>query len=589
MCFDAGTPLLLFTMKEYDDTFSQERILLYLCLKRAKLAKARNADHILNRISSGPEYDYHKKIRDKMLKRVKKELTIDNILPPRRTWVNLGQAGRKARGLALTSIERNRLSILATIRKHQANMNQFPYQAKLAAYISLVKKASKSYLFSFSPPVVRPEFKEVDKPSNLPIYRPIASFKLLDANVICFVNRYLTEKLDGVLYENAFAFRGARNIGGKFRAPRHHDAFDKIRRYVMDHPNNPIFVAECDMKKFYDTVNHKVVMEQFRRLIRSNGLRLDVRAVRILRKYLRCYDFRRCVYAKNNDQSYFRKNHVEPGIFEWVVDDLKKSYNGRIPSGVGVPQGGALSGLIANIVLSHADDKVLAGSDADLLYIRYCDDMIIMHTDREKCSQALEAYSKALTELKLFPHRNRNIEYGKDFWKEKTKGPYLFSEEAVPWVGFVGYEINRRGEIRIRKRSLRKEIEKQVEVVQSVKAAIKGNRSKIGRHEIYESTVKKLLGMSIGRIELWNYESGDNDMCWVNGFKALNKNRYSEQQVKHLDRCRGRQISKLRAFLADCGDNKVDGDAKKTNYPIKYRGKPFSYYYQTFKKKVGYD
>jgi retron-type reverse transcriptase len=83
-----------------------------------------------------------------------------------------------------------------------------------------------------------------------------------------------------------------------------------------------------------------------------------------------------------------------------------------------------LSGLIANIVLDYADRKILKLNDENLLYVRYCDDMIIMHTDKRKCGIALSKYMKALKKLGLFPHEIGNESYSRDFWKSKSKGPY---------------------------------------------------------------------------------------------------------------------------------------------------------------------
>jgi hypothetical protein len=94
-------------------------------------------------------------------------------------------------------------------------------------------------------------------------------------------------------------------------------------------------------------------------------------------------------------------------------------------------------------------------NDENLLYVRYCYDMIIMHTDKEKCGVALNKYMNAIKKLGLFLHEMKNMTYSDKFWTSKSKGPYEWCEENVPWVGFVGYEINRSGEIRVRKKLIK--------------------------------------------------------------------------------------------------------------------------------------
>jgi hypothetical protein len=103
--------------------------------------------------------------------------------------------------------------------------------------------------------------------------------------------------------------------------------------------------------------------------------------------------------------------------------------------------------------------------------------MIIMHPDKTVCEAAINLYNQKLIEYKLAPHdfstsliskrekktRFVAIETTKPFWKEKSKGPYKwskFSQGGFPWIGFVGYEINFGGHVRVGKSSLLTEINK---------------------------------------------------------------------------------------------------------------------------------
>jgi retron-type reverse transcriptase len=102
-------------------------------------------------------------------------------------------------------------------------------------------------------------------------------------------------------------------------------------------------------------------------------------AIRIFESYLKSYPFVHHSLPLNKDQSFFEKFHIQNGEFEWIDKELneKHYYKSMYRERIGVPQGGALSGLIANIVLDYADKKVLEFDDGKLLYIRYCDDMIL--------------------------------------------------------------------------------------------------------------------------------------------------------------------------------------------------------------------
>jgi hypothetical protein len=311
--------------------------------------------------------------------------------------------------------------------------------------------------------------------------------------------------------------------------------------------------------------------------------RCDKRAKRIFISYLNCYNFYNCVRKLNGNEEYFRDKRVPAGEFEWVEEDLRKIYSDKDIVEIGIPQGGALSGLIANIVLDYADRKILKLNDENLLYVRYCDDMIIMHTDKRKCGIALSKYMEALKKLGLFPHEIGNESCPKDFWKSKSKGPYEWCEENVPWVGFVGYEINRSGEIRVRKKSLKKEKDKQKKLIDNVILAIKGNL-RSSKNTVIESALNRLIGMAVGRVELWNYKYYKNDMCWAKGFNLLNDNKYSRAQVKSLDRSRRKNLMRLYKALYNIDDSNVKKKDKEVGRKIIFYGKPFSYFYQVIEK-----
>jgi len=311
-------------------------------------------------------------------------------------------------------------------------------------------------------------------------------------------------------------------------------------------------------------------------------------------EYLNCYAFNKDV-PLSNDYEYWSSYRIPNGKFEWVEKRLLdlKYYPNIDTERIGVPQGGALSGLIANIVLNEADKEVLK---TEVFYIRFCDDMLIMHTDIDECKKAKDVYLKSLERLKLVPHKfvskltkeKSSTKFTiKPFWHTKSKGAYKWDSienKGFPWISFVGYEIHHYGNIRVRKKSLEKELKKQKKIVTEIEKAIELGQRKVKGYVI-ESAINRLIGMSVGRIGLNNFEEVSNDMCWKNGFKELSLNKDSTKQIKKLDRNRSKLYYDLLKSVKDLEEDEENEDEiNELKRQIIYYDKPFSYYYQVLER-----
>lgn len=142
------------------------------------------------------------------------------------------------------------------------------------------------------------------------------------------------------------------------------------------------------------------------------------------------------------------------------------------------------------------------------------------------------------------------------------------------------------GYLRVRKSSLLKEMKKQFKVVGELKLILKDPHCRSSVNTIYESVANRLIGMSVGRVNLWNYRRIKNEMCWSSGYRLLTDNKYSRIQLKRLDSSRNRLLLKLRSMIAKTQDGRANsqGQGNKTKEKI-YYGAPFSYFYQTLKNK----
>lgn len=587
----------------FEDFVTERMIIECVCRKRATEAAKRHDAHHKHAISS----DYN--VPD--VRHLVYRLT-----PPRRQWIQLGGHGRMIPSLGgamqkISTADRTYKSCLWTIERDMKKGANKPYLRELRSFVSEVKSKIKDPNYTIGTPQIIPIFKKRKKgvPDE---YRPICLFSdLYDSIIIILANRYLSFLFDSYFYEDSLAFRPKRIFHGKFTTTFHHEAISLVQEYLKRVRKRTVYVAECDMQKFYDTVDHEIVKAEYKRLIgmaQTAHPEISYDAItKIFNSYLDCYTFTENVWRKNKDPHFWERHGIVygKGAFGWVKDYQKRadSPRSRMPR-VGVPQGGALSGLIANIVINRVDDKMrLKLKPNNDVYIRYCDDMLLLSTNCKRCGQLFRLYSREIKRAKLIPHAPTVVEYGTaKYWDAKTKSVYQWTNSNIAkgsrWIGFVGYEISRDGDVRIRKSSLIKEKRKQHKVVGKL-FDLTYRKHRVNDESLEYSYRGTLMSMAVGRVTLWNYTTLKNEFCWINGFRMLNDNPYVKTQIRDLDRCRNHVInkacarlvrlcSKVEGTIAKEGNNKKSenneekGKAKERR--IKHYGLPFSYYYHYNKK-----
>lgn len=547
-------------MQKLDDYITEERIIFYLCRIRAKHAKQRSKKHLVHLLSSSENYNYHLNTL-KQKEKIDDELHLLNgMLPSRRKWKKLNRAKRyQKNNQRINSVDYNVNSLLLTIDFYRKNHPDEPFLKNLDSFIAELIASINNPNYKIEQPTIIPKLKG-DKHPKKNKCRPISLFTLKDRLIISFTNKYLTEVFDSYFYNQSYAFRAIQITDDNKYTLTHHDSVQAILDYKKNYKGKRLWVSECDISKFYDSVHHTVVRKQFKKLIskvkRDKPEEYDARAERIFYKYLESYSFVKNVlpYNDKGHDEYWKEKHTIPGgYFGWVEKDLidlgffKNIRNAKI----GVPQGGAISGIIANLVLDYADREILKLKSSKLFYVRFCDDMVIMNPSKKECEAASHTYSEALKKMHLIPHGfEKNMENTPDsFWSDKIKSkhPYKWSSnytDSFPWFGFVGYEIHYSGNLRVRKSSLAKEKKKQKEVVTQILNAVQSGKRK-NDGTICESAENRLIGMSVGRVTMKNFDFIENDMCWANGFIKLSDNRHLRAQLKDLDRYRAKQMSRL--------------------------------------------
>ena len=491
------------------------------------------------------------------------KLFVQTIMPYRNDWVRLR---KKTRAKDLSKETAGVLVIKKTIASHRkAAVNGITkstkYLAELDKYTAkLTGMVSGELPISFSAEdfAILPKFKGDEGKDT--IYRPLCVYNNLDTKtLISAASAYFTQHFDEHLHEEILSYRPRRMYHGVKTNTSGADAIKAIREYLDKHKQQNIYVAECDIQKFYDIINHDVVLDCFDTLALKAGIPEYGQIRRVLKAYLDSYGFVPNILNLNENKNYWyqpsqrHRGKIEGShMFKWVKEeDFLLAYTeeefAQVRNQLGVPQGGALSCVISNVVLNDVDQAILSEKDDDTLFVRYGDDIILMHTDKEKCEHLLELYKQSLTDHKLIYHRFEDFAGLKDgekntkkFWKGKSKPVFLWGPgpgNASEWIGFVGYEFHRNGYTRLRISTIDKKF-----------GAI--NKA---YHKCLESKAQdpsKIVEKARKRME--SLPSS------MDKFTELQKNDYLFHQLKNLDRYRFQKLKKLDTALSKRCNEKVN-------------------------------
>jgi len=197
---------------------------------------------------------------------------------------------------------------------------------------------------------------EIPKPTGGT--RPLGIPTVLDRLIQQAIAQVLSPIFDPTFSESSFGFRPGRSA--------HHAVF-KAREYI--HEGYRIAV-DMDLSKFFDTVNHDVLMRRVARKVR------DKRVLRLIGKYLRA------------------------GVMA----------DGRLQeTRLGVPQGGPMSPLLANILLDDLDKELEKRGHR---FVRYADDFIVLVKSRragERVMGSLKRFLERTLKLRINEEKSRVV------------------------------------------------------------------------------------------------------------------------------------------------------------------------------------
>jgi group II intron reverse transcriptase/maturase len=153
--------------------------------------------------------------------------------------------------------------------------------------------------------------------------------------------------------DSSYGFRPKRNA---------HQAGEQLRQTVNRGAN---WIVEIDIEAFYDRIDHELLMKLVGKRI------CDRRVLKLLRQWLKA----------------------------GVLDDVEV-----LPSDQGVPQGGVISCVLANVVL-HELDRLWEDRCSQLgQLIRYADDAVVLCRTEAQAHEALWRIGVILNRLKLTLH-----------------------------------------------------------------------------------------------------------------------------------------------------------------------------------------
>jgi len=188
------------------------------------------------------------------------------------------------------------------------------------------------------------------------------------------VHQVLSPLYDPTFSENCFGFRPGRSA---------HQAVLQARQFASEGYR---FVVDIDLEKFFDRVNHDILMARLTRLITDKNL------LRLIRRYL---------------QAGILRNGV---------------LNERLE---GTPQGGPLSPLLSNILLDDLDKELERRGHK---FCRYADDCNIYVKSKRAGERVLASLTKFLSEtLKLTVNPKKSAVDRP--WKRKFLGYSMTSEK----------------------------------------------------------------------------------------------------------------------------------------------------------------
>jgi len=195
------------------------------------------------------------------------------------------------------------------------------------------------------------------------------------------VKHHLEKTVEPKFHQSSFGYRPGRNA---------HQALEQANHNTYDHD----FVIDLDIKGFFDSIDHELLMKALRH--------------------------------------YCQEKWVLLYVERWLKAGVMQQDGMRVATLTGTPQGGVISPLLANIFLHVVFDNWMAKHHPEKPFERYADDIVVHCKTEKQAKYMLGQIQKRMQACKLQLH------------PEKTKIVNVrgFSETKYPkGYDFLGFTI----------------------------------------------------------------------------------------------------------------------------------------------------
>jgi RNA-directed DNA polymerase len=193
---------------------------------------------------------------------------------------------------------------------------------------------------------------------------------------------YIEPRLEAIFHEDSYGYRPKRSA---------HDAIETARKRCWRYD----WVIDVDIKAFFDTIDHELLLKAV--------------SVHISEPWILLY------------------------IKRWLKASMENSQGQLIERERGLPQGGVISPILANLFLHYAFDRWMGKNFPDAPFERYADDLLVHVKTKRRAEEILEALRHRMTEVKLELHPAKTkLVYCKD---SNRKGE--FDQIRFDFLGFT--------------------------------------------------------------------------------------------------------------------------------------------------------